>query len=46
LSSAEDEGLTLSQLSALNDVDEWQDLLESSHQLPALEEYLRSQNLV
>ncbi|MFQ3243783.1 MAG: rSAM/selenodomain-associated transferase 1 [Arenicella sp.] len=46
LSSAEDEGLTLSQLSALNDVDEWQDLLESSHQLPALEEYLRSENLV
>jgi glycosyltransferase A (GT-A) superfamily protein (DUF2064 family) len=46
LSSAEDEGLALSQLPALNDVDEWQDLLEASRQLPTLQEYLRGQNLV
>jgi rSAM/selenodomain-associated transferase 1 len=46
LESADDAGLELSQLSKLNDVDEWQDLLDASAQLPSLQEYLYAQDLV
>jgi rSAM/selenodomain-associated transferase 1 len=46
LASAEDAGLKLSPLSTLNDVDEWQDLLDASAQLPSLQEYLYAQRLV
>jgi len=46
LASAEGGGLNLGQLPTLNDVDEWQDLLDASTQLPSLQEYLHAQNLV
>lgn len=46
LVSAEGVGIGLRQLPILNDVDEWQDLLDASTQLLSLQEYLHAQNLV
>jgi rSAM/selenodomain-associated transferase 1 len=46
LTSAEQLGLNLTVLSTLNDVDEWQDLIDVSDQVPSLKEYLQAQSLV
>lgn len=46
LASAEGAGMELGQLPALNDVDEWQDLLDASTLLLSLQKYLHAQNLV
>jgi rSAM/selenodomain-associated transferase 1 len=46
LASADQAALRLTPLSTLNDVDEWQDLLDASAQLPSLQTYLQAQNLV
>lgn len=46
LASANHAELKLSRLPRLNDVDEWQDLLDASAQLPSLREYLHAQNLL
>lgn len=46
LASAEQHQLALLQLDALNDVDEWNDLLKAAELLPALMEYLVGESLV
>ena len=38
--------LNLYELSPLNDVDEWQDLLNAAQQLPSLRRYLQAQDLI
>ena len=45
LLSASSIGLTLSELSQLNDVDEWRDLLYAAQKVPSLHAYLQAHNL-
>ena len=46
LTSANASGLSLHELKALNDVDEWGDLLEAANQVPSLHGYLQAQKLI
>ncbi|MFT6723173.1 MAG: rSAM/selenodomain-associated transferase 1 [Arenicella sp.] len=45
LASANSAGLTLKQLPSLNDVDEWQDLLDASETITSLRTYLQAEGL-
>jgi rSAM/selenodomain-associated transferase 1 len=46
LNTAEKAGHKLHHLQSLNDIDEWQDLIDAANQVPGLQQYLLSNDLI